>query len=85
MDGKYLGLTLLMQFKANTQIKAFIIYIFISFRKMLSLGKSRPWPEVLEVLAETQTLSSEPIIAYFKPLEDWLDEHRKLNKYELGW
>ena len=52
---------------------------------MLTLGKSRPWPEVLEVLADTQTLSSEPIIAYFKPLEDWLDEHRKLNKYELGW
>ena len=52
---------------------------------MLSLGKSVPWPDVLKVLAGTKTLSSKPIIAYFKPLEDWLDAHRKLNKYEIGW
>jgi len=52
---------------------------------MLELGKSRPWSEVLKVLAGTESLSSEPIIAYFKPLENWLDAHRKANNYELGW
>ena len=56
-----------------------------AFRKMLSLGKSLPWPDVLSEIADTKSLSSEPIIAYFKPLEDWLDEHRKLNNYQLGW
>lgn len=54
-------------------------------RMMLSLGKELPWPEALAVLANTRTLSSKPIIAYFKPLEEWLDEHRKANGYELGW
>ncbi|XP_066918700.1 angiotensin-converting enzyme-like [Clytia hemisphaerica] len=54
-------------------------------KEMLSLGKSLPWPDVLKVLTGSKTLSSKPIIAYFKPLEDWLDEHRRLNRYELGW
>jgi len=52
---------------------------------MLSLGKEKPWPEALNVIAGTKKLSSEPIIAYFKPLEAWLDKHREANGYELGW
>lgn len=54
-------------------------------RRMLSLGKSLPWPNVLSVIAGTKKLSSAPIIAYFKPLEDWLDAHRQANGYKLGW
>lgn len=52
---------------------------------MLSLGKEKSWPEALKVIAGTKKLSSKPIIAYFKPLETWLDKHRVANGYELGW
>ncbi|XP_012555870.1 angiotensin-converting enzyme [Hydra vulgaris] len=54
-------------------------------RNMLELGKEKPWPEALEVLAGTRHLSSKAILDYFKPLENWLDQHREANGYDLGW
>jgi len=54
-------------------------------RDMLALGKERPWPEALAVLTGSKSLSSKPILDYFKPLENWLDRHRLENGYKLGW
>ena len=44
-----------------------------------------PWPDALEKLTGTKELSSKSILDYFKPLENWLDEHRSENGYKLGW
>ena len=52
---------------------------------MLELGKEKPWPEALEVLAGTRHLSSKAMLDYFRPLENWLDQHREANGYDLGW
>lgn len=54
-------------------------------RNMLELGKELPWKDALEVLTGSNKLSSKPLTDYFKPFEDWLDEHRKKNGYEMGW
>lgn len=52
---------------------------------MLELGKELSWKDALEVLTGSNKLSSKPLLDYFKPFENWLDEHRKSNNYELGW
>lgn len=54
-------------------------------KAMLELGKSVPWKEALEKLTGSPKLSSKPLLDYFKPLEDWLDEHRKQNDYKVDW
>jgi peptidyl-dipeptidase A len=50
---------------------------------MLELGRSRPWPEALETLTGTRTLSAEPLLAYFAPLRRWLDEQNEGRP--VGW
>lgn len=54
-------------------------------KSMLELGKSVPWKDALEKLTGSPKLSSKPLLDYFKPLEDWLDEHRKQNGYKVDW
>ena len=62
------------------------IHLFSSrYRAMLELGKEKTWMEALKTLTGSTKLSSKPIIDYFKPFEDWLDEHREKNGYKLGW
>ncbi|XP_047493247.1 LOW QUALITY PROTEIN: angiotensin-converting enzyme-like [Penaeus chinensis] len=54
-------------------------------RNVLSLGKSRPWPEALSVLTSgrTNSLEAGPILEYFQPLMAWLESQ---NKDEfIGW
>lgn len=38
----------------------------------LSLGSSRPWPEVLHILTGSFDMDPEPFLRFFAPLEDWL-------------
>lgn len=52
---------------------------------MLKLGKSKPWPEALEKLTGKRTIEAAPIIEYFKPLMDWLDQQQKDYGYTVGW
>ncbi|XP_042865638.1 angiotensin-converting enzyme-like [Penaeus japonicus] len=54
-------------------------------KSVLSLGKSRPWPEALSVLTSGRTneLEAGPILEYFEPLMAWL---KSQNKDEfIGW
>lgn len=55
------------------------------FKKMLELGCSKPWPEVVKQFTGSNKLSGEPIREYFNPLADWLKEYRLKNNYTLGW
>ncbi|XP_069675764.1 angiotensin-converting enzyme-like [Periplaneta americana] len=56
-----------------------------SLRKMMSLGKSRPWTEVLEVVTGSRNMEAGAMREYMAPLEKWLRENnRRYNQY-IGW
>lgn len=50
---------------------------------MLEMGSSRPWPEALEAFTGTREMSAEPMLAYFRPLQTWLEEQNEGR--ECGW
>lgn len=41
----------------------------------MELGASKPWQEVLYQFAGTRKMDAKPVLEYFKPLSDWLDEN----------
>ncbi len=49
------------------------------------MGRSKPWQDTLEVLTGKRDFNADAILEYYQPLEEWLDEHRKANGYEIGW
>ncbi|EDV25300.1 uncharacterized protein TRIADDRAFT_37492 [Trichoplax adhaerens] len=53
--------------------------------EMLSLGRSKPWPEVLKALTGGTGMDATAIIDYFKPLNDWLTKYNKDNNFKVGW
>lgn len=52
-------------------------------RTMLEMGRSRPWPDALEVVTGTREMDAGPILDYFAPLKDWLD--RQNADRTCGW
>jgi peptidyl-dipeptidase A len=52
-------------------------------QKMLALGALKPWPLALAVLTGSTEMSAEPILAYFKPLMDYLKVQNANEK--CGW
>src|SRR5215467_14551610 len=42
--------------------------------KMLSMGKSKPWPDALEAISGQRQMDATAILDYFAPLKKWLDE-----------
>jgi peptidyl-dipeptidase A len=53
--------------------------------QMLSMGKSKPWPEELEALTGEKQTDATAIADYFAPLKTWLDGQNKKNNYPVGW
>ncbi len=51
--------------------------------KMLTMGKSRPWPDALEAISGQRQMDATAILDYFAPLKKWLDEQNQGEK--LGW
>jgi peptidyl-dipeptidase A len=51
--------------------------------KMLSMGKSRPWPDALEAISGQRQMDATAILDYFAPLKKWLDEQNQGEK--PGW
>src|SRR5215469_3726523 len=51
--------------------------------KMLSLGKSKPWPDALEAISGQRQMDATAILDYFASLKKWLDEQTQGEK--LGW
>ena len=41
---------------------------------MLELGLSKPWPEALEAFTGTRSIDGSAILAYYAPLQAWLEE-----------
>ncbi len=52
---------------------------------MLAMGRSKPWPDELEVLTGQRELDATALADYFAPLKAWLDEQNKKNNYPVGW
>jgi peptidyl-dipeptidase A len=50
---------------------------------MLEMGRSRPWPEALEAFAGSPDMSGKAVVAYFAPLQTWLEEQNK--GQQCGW
>lgn len=44
---------------------------------MLELGASEPWPDALEAFTGTREMSAKPMLEYFAPLMEWLEEQNK--------
>ena len=51
--------------------------------KMLSMGLSRPWPEALAALTDSDEMDASAILDYFAPLQGWLQEQTK--GQPVGW
>jgi peptidyl-dipeptidase A len=47
------------------------------FQKMLTMGKSQPWPDELAALSGERQMDASAILDYFAPLKTWLDEQNK--------
>ncbi|MDP4538488.1 M2 family metallopeptidase [Qipengyuania sp. DY56-A-20] len=50
---------------------------------MLELGASEPWPDALEAFTGTREMSAKPMLEYFAPLMEWLEEQNEGEK--AGW
>ena len=46
-------------------------------KRMLEMGRSRPWPEALKELTGEEKRDATAIIDYYAPLKVWLDEQNK--------
>jgi peptidyl-dipeptidase A len=51
--------------------------------KMLSMGKSKPWPDALEAISGQRQMDATAMLDYFAPLKKWLDQQNQGEK--LGW
>lgn len=53
--------------------------------KMLELGASKPWQDALEVLTGTRSMSAGPILKFFDPLYEFLQNKNFENGDFVGW
>jgi len=52
-------------------------------KALLELGASKPWPDALEAMTGSREMDAGPLLAYFKPLSDWLEEQNQGR--QCGW
>lgn len=53
------------------------------FNAMMEMGASQPWPDALEAFTGTRQMDGSAVLAYFAPLQEWLDEQNK--DRSCGW
>lgn len=54
-------------------------------REVLKAGSSRPWKEVLNATIGSDALDARPLLSYFQPVTEWLQEQNRKNGEVLGW
>ena len=52
---------------------------------MLSMGRSKPWPEAMEALTGQREMKADAILEYFQPLMEWLEKKNEGNGDVIGW
>ena len=48
-------------------------------RALLQAGSSRPWQEVLKDMVGSDNLDARPLLSYFQPVTQWLEEQNQQN------
>ncbi|XP_056415226.1 angiotensin-converting enzyme 2 isoform X2 [Hyla sarda] len=57
----------------------------LKLRAMLEAGNSEPWTEALEKITGNTKMDAKPLLNYFAPLYQWLQENNKANNRYVGW
>ncbi|KAM6951413.1 angiotensin-converting enzyme isoform 2-T2 [Aplochiton taeniatus] len=52
---------------------------------VMKLGFSKPWPEAMAMITGQPKMTAQPLMEYFQPLTDWLEEENNKNKEVRGW
>ena len=52
-------------------------------RRMLEMGSSEVWTEAMRVMTGSPEMSAVPLVEYFQPLMEWLQEENKDDV--VGW
>ena len=54
-------------------------------REVLKLGSSKPWMDAMELMTGERKMDAKPILDYFQPLIQWLEEDNRRNNVTIGW
>ncbi|XP_075706998.1 angiotensin-converting enzyme 2 [Rhinoderma darwinii] len=54
-------------------------------RSMLELGNSKPWTEALESITGETKMNAQPLLSYFQPLYEWLQQNNTDRNRTVGW
>jgi hypothetical protein len=54
-------------------------------QQLLRSGASLPWQEVLRAMTGNSSMSTRPLLRYFKPLHDFLYRQNRLQPTAIGW
>lgn len=52
---------------------------------MLKLGSSKPWFDAMELLTGQRDMDAGPLLNYFSPLYDWLQNENQRTGEHIGW
>ncbi|XP_068611055.1 angiotensin-converting enzyme [Brachionichthys hirsutus] len=52
---------------------------------VMKLGFSKPWPEAMAMITGESKMSAQPLMQYFQPLIQWLEEENNKNNDIRGW
>ncbi|RVE59444.1 hypothetical protein OJAV_G00188490 [Oryzias javanicus] len=52
---------------------------------VMKLGYSQPWPEVMAMITNSSKMSAQPLMRYFEPLVQWLEQENQRNGDVIGW
>ncbi|XP_033236370.1 angiotensin-converting enzyme-like [Drosophila pseudoobscura] len=56
-----------------------------SLQRAMALGSSVPYSDVLQELVGEPEINIDGLLAYFKPLHDWLVQQNQLQNLDVGW
>ncbi|XP_076314868.1 angiotensin-converting enzyme-like [Tachypleus tridentatus] len=54
-------------------------------KTLMSLGSSLPWPRVASQFFKHGKLTAAPLLAYFRPLKEWLIQENRKSGAAVGW
>ncbi|XP_018418558.1 PREDICTED: angiotensin-converting enzyme 2 [Nanorana parkeri] len=54
-------------------------------KSMLELGNSKPWTEALESITGELKMNAAPLLSYFQPLYEWLQNNNRAEGRIVGW
>lgn len=59
--------------------------VIITYRNMLKMGSSKPWPDAMEVLTGQREMKADGLLEYFRPLHEWLKAENQRTGEFIGW